>query len=198
MAPVVIMLVRTFLTSAAWHDPQVLSTTRRSPGLTNWMYSCDSCSHRVYARSGFAADFHRAETRGCGCALFFASTFSFASIASPTATLTFGSPPWQVAQPSVTVPDGCIEASSVLVWQVMQPALAAFASSEVSMAAFPGVTAWGCAVMPGLKAGPTGGGPTGVLAATVHTNAIVHPIDASRIARSPSDDLCFSVFICGG
>ena len=29
-------------TSAAWHAPQVLSATRRSPGLTNWMYSGDS------------------------------------------------------------------------------------------------------------------------------------------------------------
>src|SRR5260221_7678068 len=107
------MLVRTFRTSAAWHDPQVLSTTRRSPGLTNWMYSCDSWSHFVYARSGFAADFHRSGTRGFGCAFFVAVLYSAESIARPPATATFGSPPWQGAHPRVTVPHGGIEASSV-------------------------------------------------------------------------------------
>src|SRR5258708_9949351 len=117
-------------------------------------------------------------------------------MARPAAIATFGSPPWHVAQPSVTVPDGCMEASSVLVWQVMQPALAAFASSEVSMAAFTGVTPWGCGVMPDLKVGPTGDGPTGdgptgdgptgdgptgpVDAATVHTNAAVQAAAARR------------------
>ena len=34
-------------TSAAWHWPHVRSATRRSPGLTNWMYSGDSRSHSV-------------------------------------------------------------------------------------------------------------------------------------------------------
>ena len=40
----------------AWQpaDPQVCSATRRSPGLTNWMYSLLSFSHSVYGRTGFA------------------------------------------------------------------------------------------------------------------------------------------------
>ena len=50
----------------------------------------------------------------------------------PAATLTAGSPPWHVAHPSVTVPDGCMVASSVFVWQVIHPALDAAASAAVS------------------------------------------------------------------
>src|ERR1051326_8770937 len=94
--------------------------------------------------------------------------YSGASLASPAAIDTFGSPPWHVAHPSVTVPEGCIEASSVLVWQVIQPALAAAASTAVS-------DTGACAAAAGPRARCLA--PDDVDA----TSAIVHAIDAAMI-----------------
>jgi len=50
IAPVVIMLVRTFRTSAAWQDPHVVSTTRRST--TSWPESSSTSLTRWTCRGG--------------------------------------------------------------------------------------------------------------------------------------------------
>src|SRR3954447_158327 len=67
----------------------------------------------------------------------------------------------------------------------MQPALAVTASSDVSIDALTGDTGVGAWVVCGtrdLKVAPTGEVDA---ALTVHTNAAVHPTDASRIALRP-------------
>src|SRR4051812_27935607 len=67
----------------------------------------------------------------------------------------------------------------------MQPALAATASSDVSIEALTGdigVGAWAVCGTGDLKVAPTGEVDA---ALTVHTNAAVHPTDASRIALRP-------------
>src|SRR3954471_15480707 len=67
----------------------------------------------------------------------------------------------------------------------MQPALAATASSDVSIEALTGdigVGAWAVCGTGELKVAPTGEVDA---ALTVHTNAAVHPSDASRIALRP-------------
>src|SRR5260370_32152897 len=98
----------------------------------NWMYSADSLSHSVYARFGFADDAPSAGTAGCGWARVFAASYSADPGAALAAIVTPGLPPWHVAHPSTTVPDGCIEASSVFQWHVTHPAGAARASSGVA------------------------------------------------------------------
>jgi hypothetical protein len=67
MPECVIMLVETARVSLAWHpfDPQVSGATRKSPGFTNFIYSYDSLSHAVNARSGTAVRFLKAEFLGC-------------------------------------------------------------------------------------------------------------------------------------
>jgi hypothetical protein len=68
-----------------------------------------------------------AGTRERGCAARFASWHARSATESPAARRTDPSPPWQSAHPILTVPVGCIEASSVDVWQVTHPALVASA-----------------------------------------------------------------------
>ena len=58
--------------------------------------------------------------------------YSRLSFDRPGRAVTLASPPWQSAHPSTTADDLCIEAASLLVWQLWQPALAACASSGVS------------------------------------------------------------------
>src|SRR3954463_1236285 len=70
----------------------------------------------------------------------------------------------------------------------MQPALAVTASSDVSIDALTGDIGVGACVVCGtrdLKVVPTGEVDA---ALTVHTNAAVHPTDASRIALRPKRD----------
>src|SRR2546426_8825936 len=102
------------------------------------MYSGDSRSQSVYARTGFAAEVHPGifvAMRGLGCAARFAFMYAASPDEAPCGTRTDASPPWQSAQPIRTVPVGCIDASSVDAWQVMHPALFASASAGVSPAA---------------------------------------------------------------
>ncbi len=66
------MLVWTARTSRAWQPevPQVSSATRKSPGLTNWMYSLFSFSQLALARTGLAELFHMLAMLGFGWACF--------------------------------------------------------------------------------------------------------------------------------
>src|SRR5712691_6737443 len=125
------MLVLTARTSAAWQPaaPQVCWATRRSPGLTNRMYSKLSRSHLVYGRTGLAELRPNSGLLGCGWTCLFACSYSAEPAAAPPGRRTSAFPPWQSAQPSRTVPVGCIVESSVRTWQVMQPALLRSASA---------------------------------------------------------------------
>src|SRR6476659_7745789 len=71
----------------------------------------------------FAELLKRLVFRGKTCALRRAASYTLELLARSLVTLMEGSPPWQSAQPIATVPPGCIDGSSVFVWQVMQPAL---------------------------------------------------------------------------
>src|SRR5579859_2967 len=101
--------------------PQVSGATRKSPGLTNLMYSADSFSHSVKARSGRFARFLKAALRGCTCAFSLTELYSGESGAVPGATPAEEFPPWQSVQSRCTVFVGCIVGSSVEVWHEMQP-----------------------------------------------------------------------------
>ena len=99
------------------------SATRRSPGLTNWMYSGRLLEPLRIGALGVGGRLPRcahARLRGAPSALLCVDPRPTprrpAARALRVAAMT-------VAHPSVTVPDGCIVASSVFVWQVMQPAL---------------------------------------------------------------------------
>src|ERR1700678_4672954 len=131
MAPVVIILVRTANTSLTWQpaDPQVCAATRRSPGLTNRMYSLVSFNHSVQGRTGLAELFHISGMLGLGCAFFFASSYPGEPFFPPAGGITPAFPPWQSVQPRRTVPVVCIDDESVCPWQATQPVLARSASS---------------------------------------------------------------------
>src|SRR5215469_3065361 len=118
------MPVETDLVSLAWQPdvPQVSGTTRKSPGFTNLMYSADSLSHFVKARSGNAPPLRNRGSRGCTWAFSFAPRYSGELRAAPGSTLAVASPPWQSVHPSSTVFVGCIVGSSIGEWQVLQPA----------------------------------------------------------------------------
>src|SRR5712692_3863524 len=119
------MLVLTARTSAGWQPavPQACWATRRSPGLTNRMYSKLSRNHFVYGRTGLAELRPNSGLLGCGWACLFACSYSAEPAAAQSGRRTSDFPPWQSVQPSRTVPVGCIVGSSVRTWQVMQPAL---------------------------------------------------------------------------
>src|SRR5215469_7798916 len=125
------MFVETARVSLGWHPavPQVSSATRRSPGFTNFTYSADSFSQRVYAPSGNTVRFLKNESFGCTCAFSFAAWYSAAFGEVPLATEMELFPPWQSVQPRCTPFDGCIVGSSVAVWQDMQPVDLAIAAS---------------------------------------------------------------------
>jgi hypothetical protein len=59
---------------------------------------------------------------GCGWAFCFARSYDGDPGAMPAVTEIDGLPPWHSTHPSFTVPLGCIVGSSVVVWQVRQPA----------------------------------------------------------------------------
>src|SRR5690242_18461870 len=88
---VVIVLRGTALTSFWWQPPHVSSATRRSPGLTNFTNSGDSCSSAVYVRGGFAEVRQISGCSGRTCASSF-----FVAVALP---------PWQSVQPRCTAGD---------------------------------------------------------------------------------------------
>src|SRR5712692_5994144 len=125
------MLVLTARTSAGWQPavPQACWATRRSPGLTNRMYSKLSRNHFVYGRTGLAELRPNSGLLGCGWACLFACSYSAEPAAAQSGRRTSDFPPWQSVQPSRTVPVGCIVGSSVGTWQVMQPALLRSASA---------------------------------------------------------------------
>src|SRR5580704_19670893 len=108
MAPVVIMLVRTANTSLTWQpaDPQVCGATRRSPGLTNRMYSLVSFNHSVQGLTGLAEPRarHNSGMLGLGCAFFLASSYPGEPLATPAGGITPAFPPWQSVHPNRTVP----------------------------------------------------------------------------------------------
>src|SRR5712692_3293496 len=125
------MLVLTARTSAGWQPavPQACWATRRSPGLTNRMYSKLSRNHFVYGRTGLAELRPNSGLLGCGWACLFACSYSAEPAAAQSGRRTSDFPPWQSVQPSRTVPVGCIVGSSVRTWQAMQPALLRSASA---------------------------------------------------------------------
>src|SRR5258708_5327873 len=125
------MLVCTARTSFEWQPavPQVSSATRRSPGLTNRIYSLLSFIQLAAGRTGLAELRHISATRGFGEAghsLDFALVVDF-DCASDGRTVT--SPPWQSVQPRRKVLVVCMVGESVCPWHAMQPVLLLSASS---------------------------------------------------------------------
>jgi hypothetical protein len=65
--------------------------------------------------------FASAGSLGWGCARFFSCSYSSDLGCTPTCATIVVSPPWQSMQASRTVRVGCIEGSSVDMWQEIQP-----------------------------------------------------------------------------
>src|SRR5262252_8158774 len=146
------MLDRTLITSCMWHGAHVMSTTRRSPGLTKRMKSSDSCRTAAADRWGFA-DVFQMSSVGATCARFFASLNAPLFGSAAGGAIAVASPPWQSVQP-IAFAVVCIDVLSGL-WHVRHPALLRATSASLCWRGTCGARGGGAA--PAISAVPATG-----------------------------------------